>query len=252
MITRLLCVFFALLLLMSFRLSAETHQSELLNRLYEKAGLEVHLQTLQISLKQNCQAYEGYLDQKVLSKVCRSEVIRIAPQHYRTQMISSLAANLDNDQVTEILDWLDTPLGRRVAHMENSAEPLAAASYIREKLGSTPPRAIRLEFVDNLIQLLNAVEVSIHIATATAMEVAARINQKLPVNSQLDLKEIEQALQSQMPAMTSATRNDLRQRFLYTYRQLPDEQLRSYIQFAQNESVQVFYRSVFSAMKSSL
>ena len=241
MITRLECVFFTLFLFANFGLKAEIQQPELLNRLYDKAGLEVYLQTLQVSLRQSCQAYEGHISSDILNEVCSPEATRIGSEPYRQAVVAVLSRHLTEKHIEEILKWLDSPLGRRIHHMENMVEPTAAADYISSKLRVIPPRNVRVQLVNKLMLHLGAVETSIDIASASTLKVAEWVNQKLPDNEQIDLAVIEQTLLQQKVEMEAATGESLQQQFLYTYRALPDVELNRYVQFSETESMQQFY-----------
>ncbi len=253
MIARLQYVFPSLIaLLLSCSLQAESGKAELLQQLYQKAGLEVHMRTLQASLWQSCQAYEGRVDTGLFDSVCSSEAIKIHPDQYRQRVLAHLSQRLGKEQLQEVLGWLESPLGRRIAHMENMVEPMAAAMYIRQKLTAAPPRKIRSELIDTLIFHLGAVEISTQIASSSALEIAERVNDQLPGERQMDLEVIEQALQQQMSTMSAATHQDLQHRFLYTYRTLPDEELQAYVNFAGSEAMQSFYGGVFEALGEML
>ena len=253
MIARLQYVLSSLVaLLLSFSLQADSGKADLLQQLYQKAGLDVHMRTLQASLWQSCQAYEGRVEDGLFDAVCSSDAIKIHPDQYRQRVLAHLSQRLGKEQLQQVLSWLGSPLGRRIAHMENMVEPIAVTVYIRQKLAAAPPRQIRSELIDTLIFHLGAVEISTQIASSSALEIAERVNDQLPDDRRMDLGAIEQALQQQMSTMSAATHQDLHQRFLYTYRTLPDEELQAYVNFAGSETMQRFYGGVFEALGEML
>ncbi len=221
---------------------AQPPSAEQLDALYQKSGLAVLVEKIPAGVQAGFdQAFSDDSGSSLSAQQLRIIHARI-PQAYaaddiRPAIIAVLAARLTAENVKIVLDWLDSPLGRKCTAMESAAaspEALQAMQAYAQKLQQSPPPQERVTLLGELAAAVKAVENAVEVVMNTQLAVAAGMMAALPAEQQKPLGFIHDQLEQLRPQITAAVQSQTALAFLYTYQGLTEDEIRRYIAFARS------------------
>ncbi len=156
----------------------------------------------------------------------------------RPGIINVLAAELTAADVASVLEWLDSPLGRKCTALESASaapEALQAMQAYAAELQQSPPPPERVALLGQLAQAVKAAENAVEVVINTQLAVAAGISAMLPAEQRKPLDVIRNEIEQYRPQITAAMQNQTAIAFLYTYRDLNADEIQQYINFARSD-----------------
>ncbi|PJE78455.1 hypothetical protein CI610_02600 [invertebrate metagenome] len=220
-------------------------KSVLLDELYRNAQMENQLSWLRDGLMLEKNAYA--LPAEVVNTVNRIVSVRYSSDYYQQSMLSSLGADLSIGDLLELTNWYDSPLGQKIIRLEMMANDPTNKSrvqaYIDEHLSVKLPRSERVLLVEQLIEALDAVNSSAELSAGISVRAQKLLQVVMPEpdHKQEMTDKIQIGLEE--PLIREQLQKQIRQLFLYTYRSLSDDELKSYLDFARSSTMQHFQRS---------
>ena len=226
----------------------------LLEELYESARLEQKLDWVRESL--TLQSREYALPRDVVNIVNQVVQIRYSPDYFRSAMITTLDEALTRRDVENLLGWYSTPLGQKILRLEaeanNPANADAIENYIESTLSHQPPREDRLALIESLMEVMDTVNLSTELAASVSVKAHQLLREVMP---NVDGKPMLSP-RALMAKEKAAIRKEMVQKmwsvFLFTYRTLPDHEIRQYLEFASDNTMQNFQRGQIQAIVSML
>ena len=185
--------------------------------------------------------------QSVISKSFRPEIIKsVISTHMETE--------LDITDIKAVLEWLDSPLGKKITILEEEAstaeayKAMAATIPILKKKTDYNKRLQLMRELDNNIKATDSTlerELNMQIVSLTAMS-SAFPTMSLP--STESLKENFKSYSTNMRQQISAT---IMMNSLYTYRQLRLDEIESYIGFIKTDYGERYHRIVHEGINKA-
>ncbi|MGI9273996.1 MAG: DUF2059 domain-containing protein [Endozoicomonas sp.] len=241
------------LLMLSAGQAFATDKRALLEELYDNARLERQLQWVRASMTLNSRDYE--LPGEVVETVNKIVDVRYRQDYFRDSMIATLDEALSVGELLKLIDWYNSPLGQKVLHLEmvanDPANGMRMQAYIEDKLSSQLPRTSRIRLIEELMETLDAVELGTELA-ASASVGAQRLLQEVMPRDGVPVRGSQILKAREKPGIRMGMTDKMRSVFLYTYRAMPDKEIRSYLNFAGSTAMQNFQRGQIQAMARML
>ncbi len=226
----------------------------LLDELYENAQLERQLSWIQSSMTIEGQQYA--LPDDVVSTVNQVVRIRYNPGFFRTSMKATLDEALSVGELLKLIDWYNSDLGQRVLVLEaqanNPANALHMQAYIEAKLSQKIPRTSRIRLIEELMEALDTVELATELAASASVSGQRLLREVMPARDGRPMRPAEVLKAREKPGIRRDMMDKMRNIFLYTYRSLPDDDIRRYLEFARDNAMQNFQRGQVQAMARML
>ena len=240
-------------LLFSALLKANEKQL-LLEELYESARLEQQLDWVRESL--TLQSSEYALPRNVINIMNQVVEIRYSPDYFRSAMMTTLDEALTAREAESLLNWYSSPLGQKILRLEaeanNPANTDSIEAYIENTLSMQPPREDRLALIESLMEVMDVVNLNTDLAASASVKAQQLLREVMP---NVDGKPMlsPRALKAKEKAVI---RSELVEKmwgiFLFTYRTLPDREIRQYLEFTSDNAMQNFQRGQVQAIISML
>ncbi len=173
----------------------------------------------------------------------------------RPGIIDVLAAKLTAAEVESVLEWLDSPLGRKCTALESASaapEALLAMQTYADELQQSPPPPERVALLGELARAVKAAENAVEVVINTQLAVAAGISAMLPAEQRKPLHVIRNEIEQFRPQITAAMQNQTAIAFLYTYRDLNEDEIQQYIDFARSELGVRYHAAASDAIQQAL
>ncbi|USE35334.1 DUF2059 domain-containing protein [Endozoicomonas sp. SCSIO W0465] len=246
------CLFASLLFVANAQASPAKHQ--LLDLLYDQAGLERQLVWIHDSMTLQEQTYP--IPEPVLDTVNQVVKIRYSPDFFRASMKVTLDEALSVGELDRLIDWFGSPLGKEILRLEAEAnDPVNQAqmeAYIREKLSAEQPRNSRITLIEALMEALDAVELSTELAASASVGAQRILREVMPAGAEQPMRPAQVLKAQEKLYIRKDMLERMRNVFLYTYRTLPDSDLKRYLKFARERAMQNFQRGQIQAISRML
>jgi hypothetical protein len=238
---------------------ADDHSSDqLVQILMHKSGLKKQIeqmpQLLQAELDQQQMETEG------LTKEDFNRFSRLAKSAFNAKTIHAavqtyIKLNLPENDTKAVLEWLDSPIGRKITRLEEDAstvEAYAEMQAIGQKLLEENKESARIVKIDRLDNAIGATEstittvLNIQLAMITSMSAATEADQRP------SFEEVQDLVNMNKPRIQAAMKRLVQMQFLYTYRELTDNEIDRYTRFAESESGQRYHYVSIRAIDEAL
>lgn len=160
--------------------------------------------------------------------------------------ISYLTTQADVKNLKKAMEFLDSPLGKRIASEERLAsEPdaqLEMQAYAMQ-MSKNPPSEQRIQLILSLTDALNADQVMLNMMKGvffTLVDITEGLTPEASAGLKKDLQTEWQQLE---PMVTQQFSQLMVMSSHYTYRNLSDAELKSYIDFLNTESGQAYWKA---------
>jgi hypothetical protein len=168
---------------------------------------------------------------------------------------AKMSSALSEKQIDDVLVWLDAPLGRRITALENAANDPAAAPKMQAyaaEVQRNPARDSRIQLIRELNRASGAEDMMNTITEATALASTLGINAAQPVQRQIPAERIRKLIKDNMPRIHKQTAQFAMLAFLYTYRELSDQEVETYLKFAKSASGVAYHKSSATGFTDAL
>jgi hypothetical protein len=158
-------------------------------------------------------------------------------------------------QAPRVLQWLRSPLGRRIAKLDLAAarpEGAAALEQYARTLGSQPPPAPRVSLIRQLDAATGMTDFTVDAALTSALATALGANGALPPARRGEESEIRAAIEAQRDVLRPEIEAMITASMLYSYQSLQDDELIRYIDFSNSEAGHWYHESVKRALLDTL
>lgn len=245
-------LFAPLLFIASALASPAKHQ--LLDKLYDQTGLERQLDWIHDSMTLQQQKYP--IPEPVVDTVNQVVKIRYSPEFFRASMKVTLDEALSVGELDRLIDWFGSPLGKKILRLEaeasDPANQVKMETYIREKLSPGLPRNSRIILIEELMEVLDAVEMSTELAASASVGAQRMLREVMPAGTEQPMRPAQVLKAQEKPHIRKDMSDRMRNIFLYTYRSLPDSDIQRYLDFARKSAMQNFQRGQVQAISRML
>lgn len=161
---------------------------------------------------------------------------------------SYLQRNMTLADLTGALQWLESPLGRKITALEDAASrPEAMAEMQREAI-SLQEKSEKVALVSRLEVAVGAIDAVVAMAENVRVAVIISMMASAPGDQRLDIDQIKAMVEQQRPALRDAYGSAISLSMLYAYRSLSAAELNQYINFAESDIGRKYHSSAIAAM----
>lgn len=160
-----------------------------------------------------------------------------APQKLRAMMVERIPARIDAQTGERIIAFLDSPLGKRIVEKEAQLAQPKIQSEIQENaakiVADIGANSSRLALYAALDRAMESTQRGVAAYIGSALASAAAVVAKMPDSPQRPtLEQIRKNLDGQRLAISAAMSQAVLSNFAYAYKDLSEEDLNAYLQFA--------------------
>ena len=188
-------------------------------------------------------------DRQVMSRLVDE---KIQPQQIYTAVRDAVVEGVDKNAVSTLISWYESDLGKKVTALEvHASQPEAYQEMIQmapELLGNPET----LEQATRFDQLLGISEFGVMLQETTAVAMYSAMHNFMQPDQPLDEAGLRQALAQQKPQWRQQSQQMTALSFAYTYRDLSEDELQSYLDFLATPASQSFTVATLSGMESGL
>lgn len=229
----------------------------LADRLFERAGLAVQLQSLPAQFEQGLSQNPSKLPDEVMAALAEAGKKSFAVATLREEVVPALARTLPAADIKEILDWLDGQVGRRMTLAEESATgnmtPENMQAYF-ESEKQKPASPERVKLIAGLIEATRAVEIGATFIEAMALGIAVGMDATEPVEKRIGITNLRARLRAALPPakLRASVGAALPAMEGFTYRRISDADLAAYVKFNDSALGRRYNQAVTKALAESL
>lgn len=237
--------------------SVAADKSVLVNELYQRSGLNMQLEWMQSNFADarvlfGEEAQKGdEATRKMMAQLDNSLKKKFSDTNIRHIVLAQLNSDLSIEEMEKILQIMKNPVWLRARELENVAYQSGGIEqmqrYIGQRLDTSKPRSARVDLVNELINVTDAIDLTLEMAIQGAM-MASRLMMKNMGKSDITEKHMEDAARRQMESYRSQYRNMLVSQVLYIYRHMSDSQLDTYIYLCSLSVMRKLNRSMTGAL----
>ncbi|MCC6758866.1 MAG: DUF2059 domain-containing protein [Candidatus Omnitrophica bacterium] len=244
-----------LVMLLCGQASLVSAQGHNVDELIVKSGIQRQVEQLPDVMK--AQFEDSFRQDRTMSAADRYNLRTAASESFDpAEMLKTvkerMAGTFTDQDISEILTWLNSPLGMRITELEEKA---SSASAYREMVefaqNMTEPQPQRLA----LVQRLDAVAELTNYATQIKIDMALAMTQAMACVSGCDnfsRDEMVGKLESVRSQIQEGSRQEVLVNSLYSYQSLADEELEEYVRFYETTAGQKYMKVVKPALSQSI
>jgi hypothetical protein len=254
-------ILLTIFLLMLPGIAHTQNQNELIQSLYFKSGIDKQVRQMPLLIRSSVeQALEqddriNDLPRHTKSAISGSVQEAFSAERFKKTIITEVTASMTVKDLDKVLKWLDSPLGKKCTRLEEAAstpETLSEVKKFAARLKQAPPAANRLDILRRLDAAVKATETNVEIAMNTQLAVAFAVVKSLPLEQQGPLKDIAAQLEKNRPQIEAVMKSQTLIFALYTYQNLTNGELETYIQFATSPAGVKYHGATISGFKKAL
>ena len=274
-----------LFIVLAGTISIAADKNALINDLYYRSGLEMQVDWMRNNfadaraLLGDDAKQEDAATREMIALLDQSLKEKFSDRRVRGMVLSHLDRNLSEQQLEQILRIMDDPVWQRAWELEKRAcqpdgiarmQQYMSSNYIRlysspvmRRLSSTvtdallstrhldnkSPRNSRVNLVGKLIDVTNAVDLTLEMAIQGAL-MASRIMADKLNKTEITEKQMEAAARQHMENYREQYRDMLTAQTLYIYRYMSDSQLETYIRLYSSPVMRRLSSTVTDALLS--
>lgn len=238
-------------------LAQSTEALALANRVFERSGLAVQLQSFPKQFADGVSQNRGKVPDEVLAVASDAGKKAFALPVLREDIVGTLAAKFPAADMQGALQWLEGEIGRRMTLAEESAtgsmtpENMRAYFESEKKKPADPKRAA---LIADLIEATNSVEITSRLYETLTLAIVVGMDSAQPVEKQLGIATLRARLRAALPpekirATMSASIPAI---YGYTYRGTSDSDLMAYVEFSKSEFGRRYNQAVMDAYTGAL
>ena len=251
-----------LLTFVSIIANAQDANEALVRELYVKSGLEKQIDMLPAAILANIDQEFGKdqqmkdLPKNVTSAIRVSVLEAFAPESLKQTVLPLLGAKLTTRDIKDILEWFDSPTGKKFARLEEAAAVPEAEKEMEQyvaQLQNSPQTEARFGILKELDAATKSTESSLEAALGIQTAVIAALIATQPAEQQSRLKEsASREMEKNRPQMEAFLRSRVIGYLLYAYRSATEAELQKYIEFAKSPAGSKYNSVSVAALKDAL
>jgi Uncharacterized protein conserved in bacteria (DUF2059) len=209
--------------------------AQLAQRLVERSGLAVQLQSVPKSFQDQMAAMRGQAPDELVLALSEAGREAYKPEAMAQEIAKALAETLKPDEMRPVLAWLETGVGRRVTVAEERSSAMDEASLQRymEELKAKPPGEQRRKLIEEVLEVTSGLEFGARLLEGMALGVAIGMDSTQPVQKRAGIALLRKQIEKVMPKelVKAQLRVAMPAMLLYTYREVSDADLAAYVEF---------------------
>ncbi|MGN7612052.1 DUF2059 domain-containing protein [Magnetococcales bacterium HHB-1] len=231
-----------LLSLLSFQARASNNSFSLIQLLIVQSGMDEQIEQIPALMKMGMMQSTQQQPEK-LQKITL-EVMETAydVDAIRRTLRVYLQKHMQTTDIKKTLAWLNTPLGQKITNMEKAAStPLAMTESMR-MAPQLRKNSARLKQIHRLDQSADFTGKTLKMTKNAQLGMMIAVQSNLPPALRPSLENLNQQLDKQLQNAIPTLKKQVIDSLLYSYRDLSDQELETYIQFSESPPGKQFNR----------
>jgi len=226
-----------------------------------EAGIAEHMRDMTLAIRRGFDQATNQDDRiQQVSKDFYTTVKEIVGESFAAERLDAVVerhmeAQLDQAEMGQIIDWLNSPLGRECSDLFRTSlmsEYPAELQAFLTAVQKSPPQSSRLALMRELAHATKAIETRLEIAVATQLVTTTVVDATLPSLQQRKFSEIFDAVEKDRPLLEPKAEHRITYFLLYRCRSLSDAELEQYIASVRSGIGAQYYRSLYTSIKLAL
>lgn len=213
------------------------------NEFLDESGLRVQLLELPLIFVEQFEEEAADFDDETRLRIRETIAQKFSDELIIKDALEFLSNNNNAEYMAAVRDWLNQPLTVKMNELEqdaNSPEMEAEREVFLNALQDTPPPQERIDAILEFDEITDATYHTVSIITDLYLALIKTMNTYQPGGQRMSEDESEQIRQSIMTQLLPMYENVTIAMNLFTYRNVPDEELEEYIGFYKTDSGQWF------------
>jgi hypothetical protein len=234
-----------------------TEALDLANRVFDRAGLAVQLQSLPAQFEEGLAQNRGKVSDEMIAAAAEAGRKAFAVAPLREEIVGTLAEKFPVADMKGVLGWLEGKVGRLMTLAEESAagnvtQQNMQAYFESEKLKPANPK--RAALIVDLMEATNTVESGARLFEALTFGVMVGMDSAQPVEKQLGLSNLRARMRAALPPdkLRANMRAAIPPTYGFTYRGVSDGDLAAYVKFNKSALGKRYYQAVMEALTAAL
>lgn len=231
---------------------------QLVRMVMRKSGLEKQIeqmpQLLQAELDRQ-QADAKGIPQEEFTRLSRTARSAFDPKTIHAAVQTYIKANLSENDMKEVLEWLDSPLGTKITRLEeeaSTAEAYQDMQVIGPKLLDENRNSARMRKLIKLDKTIGVTRSTVNTMLDIQLAMITAMSAAMDADSRPSFEDVQDFVQKNQSQLQAATSRMVQVQFLYAYRELTDPEIDRYTRFAESESGQRYHAVTIRAVDEAL
>lgn len=173
---------------------------------------------------------------------------------FKATLRQVMGENLTDDDITEVLKWLNSPRGQKITQIEEEhstveAEQAKQAFMMNFDSASVAPE--RMAMIQELDEAVYATDMLLTIILNSQKAIMLAVMPYVPTEQRIPLKEIDTQVEMNRPILQSQYKEYVLLSMLYVYQELSDEELKGYVDFARSPAGAKYHKVTTNAFNQA-
>lgn len=236
-------------------LAEATDRPPELKELYEISGVKSQLWSMEAQMIDSIEEAPVPIPRETMDEMISSVEKNFAGEKLEHHALEIIESNWDQDHAETVLQWLRSPEGRRITQLEKTSNTQEASREIEAfaaELENVPPPANRLALIDEVDRAVDATRHSVDAYLATMLAVGITVNSTGPAAADLDINALNAQVETVRAQIREPMHQSLRVAMLYTYRDVPEQDLRKYIEVMGSDAGRWYNNTMSAAFSDTI
>jgi len=178
-------------------------------------------------------------DPEIDNKAIRIIKNSFDPVSARKKLVWYCKKNMNNKMLEDVLPWLRSPVARRITQAENDAlspESQAGLLVYAQNMQQNQPPQERVVIIEEFMEAADMVDIAINLAMEIFEGITVSMNLAFPEENRIDKSRIRSLVERVRPTIEKQIEQNIRISTYYTYRNISNEDISTYITFLRSNS----------------
>jgi len=231
---------------------------QLVRTLMQKSGLKKQIeqipQLMQAELDRQ-QEDSSNISKEDFNRFSRIMKSAFDPKTIHAAVQKHILLNMAENDMKEVLSWLDSPLGTKITKLEedaSTAEAFEEIHAIGPKLLNDNKDTSRMNKYNRLDKAMNATQSTVNTVMNIQLAMITAMSSAMESDIRPSFEDAQELIKKIQPQIQAEMRREIQIQFSYTYRLLTDYEIDRYIRFAETESGQRYHQVTTRAINNTL
>lgn len=214
-------------------------QIKLIERVLTVSGVKKQLEGIGDMVKEQVTKSQDKLGPEAYAKINQSITQAYDADILYADILEYFKTHFNEERLSAIVEWYKSPTAKKITKLEIEASSPEGKEEMRkfaQQMALKPPRRETVTLIQRLDEVTNGSGLTLAVYTTTTRELLKAMNSVAPPDKQATEAKLEEIMsnikKNVQPTLKYATLVD----FLYTYRNLSEEELNKYISFYRTDS----------------
>lgn len=231
--------------------AAPVMAEDLATRLYQISGMQSQLESMSGAFDQGFGRFADKVPEKTLN-----DLIKIGKDTFHEPtmgkiIVAHISKNMTDDQMKKVLDWHTTKIAKKITQLENAAAtPEGQKSMVAyaQQLSKNQPEQAYIAQIQQLAVASKSVDLAVEIASNMQFSMGAGMAMATSGDKAVDLDKLAAQVEKAKPGLQQQLSQYILISMLYTYKDLSEQELNRYIEFASSPAGSKFYTAMFGGI----